>query len=459
MLSQSLTEEIIGRALSSGGDYAEVFVEDTIRNTLILSSKGVDTAITGEDYGASVRVFRGVNCIYTYTNDTSRKSLLELASRAASAIGTLGADRPITMVERYSLNRTPIKTIPSSVPNRRKAEVLHAIYAAAIDYSPEVVQCVVTHRDVDQKIFIATSDGSYTTDRRVYTRLYCRAVASDGEQNQTGISRPDSQAGMELYEMVPPEALGREAGQKAVNMLHARPSPTGEMPVVINNGNGAVFFHEACGHSLESAAVSLGVSLFGDKLGQKIASEKVTAIDDGTIPGGWGSLNVDDEGVPTTRNVLIEKGVLKGFMIDRLGGRRMNMPPTGCGRKESYRFCPTSRMTNTYIAAGDDADADIIGSIDHGLFAASIGGGTANTQTGAFNFNVLEAYLIRNGQIAYPVRGATIIGMAGEALKCIEMVGKALSFGPGMCGASSGSLPVSSGQPMIKLSRLTVGGK
>lgn len=459
MLSQILTEEIIARALASGGDYAEVFVEDTIRNTLILSGGKLDTAMAGEDYGASIRVLRGTECVYAYTNDTSRTSLLELAFRAASALGNIGRDSRVTLVERYNLNRSPIKVIPSSLPNGSKVEILRRAYDAALEYSSDIVQCVVTHQDVDQKIFIATSDGFYSSDRRVYTRFLVKAVASDGAQNQTGTSRPDSQMGMELYETMTPQKMGSEASRKATTMLHAVSSPVGEMPVVISNGNGGVFFHEACGHSLESAAVGRNTSLYCGKVGRKIASDKVTAIDDGTIPNGWGSINIDDEGLPSTRQVLIEKGILKGYMIDRLGGRLMGMAPTGCGRKESYRFCPTSRMTNTYIAPGDDEDEDIIGSIDYGLFAATIGGGTANCQTGSFNFNVLEAYLIKNGKIAHPVRGATLTGMAGEALQQIEMVGKHMEIGAGMCGAASGSLPVGSGQPMIKLSKLVVGGK
>ena len=251
----------------------------------------------------------------------------------------------------------------------------------------------------------------------------------------------------------------RKAAQAAVVKLHADFCPAGRMPVVIGNGFGGVIFHEACGHSLEATAVAFGNSEFCGKLGQKIASDKVTAIDDGTMPNEWGSSNVDDEGTPTTRLVLIENGVLKNYMVDRLNGRRMGMAPTGSGRRQDYTFAPTSRMRNTYIAPGDDEDDEIISSCGDGLYAKSMGGGSVNPVTGEFNFAVEEGYLIRDGKIDRPVRGATLIGRGADILPKIDRVGKDMKMAQGMCGSLSGSVPTNVGQPMIRVTDITVGGR
>ena len=225
------------------------------------------------------------------------------------------------------------------------------------------------------------------------------------------------------------------------------------------NGFGGVIFHEACGHSLEATSVGIGASQMAGKLGQQIANEKVTAIDDGTIVGAWGSYNIDDEGNPAARNVLIEKGVLKGYMIDRLGSRRMGMPVTGSSRREDYTYEPTSRMTNTFIDNGPDKNEDIIASIEYGLYARSMGGGSVNPLTGAFNFAVNEGYIVRNGKICEPVRGASLIGTGSQILQDIDMVGQNLATGQGMCGSSSGSVPTDVGQPLIRVRTITVGGR
>ncbi len=250
-----------------------------------------------------------------------------------------------------------------------------------------------------------------------------------------------------------------KAAKQAVTMLHAEPCPAGVMPVVIDGGFGGVIFHEACGHSLEAAAVAFGNSEFAGKLGQRIASPVVTAVDDGTLPNAWGSLNIDDEGLPTTRLVLIENGILKNYMIDKLNARRMNMAPTGSGRRQDYTFAPTSRMRNTFIAAGSDDEAEIISSCPDGLYARSMGGGSVNPVTGEFNFAVDEGYLIRGGRIDRPVRGASLIGRGSDILMKIDRVGKNLRLAQGMCGASSGSVPVNVGQPMIRVTDITVGGR
>ena len=255
------------------------------------------------------------------------------------------------------------------------------------------------------------------------------------------------------------DSYGREAAKQAYTMLHAKNCPAGRMTVAIDNGFGGVIFHEACGHSLEATSVAKGNSVFTGMLGKQIASTKVTAIDDGTIPNAWGSLNIDDEGNKTQKNILIENGILKSYMIDKLNGRRMGMAPTGSGRRQSYKYAPTSRMTNTYIANGDDNPEDIIKSISDGLYAKKMGGGSVNPVTGEFNFAVSEGYLVKNGVIQEPVRGASLIGKGSDILMDIDMVGNNMAKGQGMCGSSSGSIAVNVGQPMIRVKEITVGGR
>ena len=265
--------------------------------------------------------------------------------------------------------------------------------------------------------------------------------------------------GMELYDMKTPEDAGTEAARQAVTMLHAGYAPAGNMAVAIENGFGGVIFHEACGHSLEATSVATGRSQFCGKLGQQIASPIVTAIDDGTEPNSWGSNNIDDEGHPTQKLVLIENGILKNYLVDRLGSRRMGMPATGCGRRQNYHYEPTSRMSNTYIAAGKDDPEEIIGTMEYGLYAAAMGGGSVNPVTGEFNFAVREGYMVRDGKIAEPVRGATLIGKGSEILPKIDRVSRNLESAQGMCGSKSGSIPTNVGQPLIRVSSITVGGR
>ena len=284
-------------------------------------------------------------------------------------------------------------------------------------------------------------------------------MAEQNSETQTGAFNPGRRMGMEMFDIVNPTDVGIRAAKQAVVMAGAGYCPAGVMPVAIENGFGGVIFHEACGHSLEASSVAYGQSQFAGKLGQKIANEKVTAIDDGTIPGAWGSINIDDEGTPAQKNVLIENGILKSYMIDKFNGRRMGMASTGNARRQSYQYTTTSRMTNTYIAPGTDKNEDIIGSIELGLYAASMGGGSVNPVTGEFNFAVNEGYMIRNGKICEPVRGASLVGKGSDVIQNIDMVGADMEMGQGMCGSSSGSVPTNVGQPLIRVSTITVGGR
>jgi TldD protein len=310
-----------------------------------------------------------------------------------------------------------------------------------------------------QKVLIANSDGLFVEDSRTRTRLSIEAIAAQGSEKQSGAYLPGAHAGLEFMENLDIEWYAREAARTAKTMLGADFAPSGKIPVIIDNEFGGVIFHEACGHGLEATSVAKKASVFADKLGEQVCSPLVTAIDDGTIANAWGSLNIDDEGHPTQRNVLIENGVLKSYLIDKLGGRKMGMASTGSGRRESYKFAPTSRMTNTYIDAGTSTPEEIIANTEYGLYAKYMGGGSVNPATGDFNFAVREGYIVRNGKIERPVKGATLIGKGIDVLRKIDMVGTNLAYGQGMCGSLSGSIPTDVGQPMIRVSELTVGGR
>ncbi len=447
-------------ALSTGGDFAEVFAEDSRMTSLHMIANKMENALSGRDYGAGIRIFKGTNSVYVYTNDTSREGLVDAARKAAAAMGdakALGID--IVLKNKTYKNINPVVIKPADVDIKLKAQKVREAHDAAKSYSDLISQVSVSYIQKRQRIQIANSEGLFADDYRTRIRLYTTAVASDGTENQTGTTGPGKQMGFEIFDEIDPECYGTDAARCAVTMLKADLCPAGKMPVAIENGFGGVIFHEACGHSLEATSVAKGQSVFCDMLGQKVASDVVTAIDDATIPNGWGSFNIDDEGEDSRKNVLIENGVLKSYLVDKLNGRRMGMPSTGSGRRQSYAYAPTSRMSNTYIAAGESSDSEIISSISEGLYCAQMGGGSVNPITGEFNFMVQEGYLIKNGKIDKPVRGATLIGKGSEVIKNIDMVGKDMKTGQGMCGSVSGSLPADVGQPLIRVSEITVGGR
>ena len=460
MIKREVCERVLRRAASTGADFAELFRENTVNHSVHMIDSKVDAVTDAVVAGAGIRVFKGLRSVTASTVDTSEEGLMRCADAAAAALGEGTAQIDIVLTERLFGDIHPVKIVPSTVPNLRKIEILKEGYFAAKDYDPSITQVSGAIMDADHNILIANSEGLYTQDRQIRTRMYLTAIAEKDGETQTGSCNPGRRMGLEVFgTVIDPRQVGIKAAKQAVVMASAGYCPAGVMPVAIGNGFGGVIFHEACGHSLEATSVAYGMSEFTGKLGEVIANEKVTAIDDGTIPNAWGSINIDDEGTPARKNVLIEKGVLKGYMIDKMGGRRMNMEPTGSARRESYAYATTSRMTNTYIAAGEDKNEDIIASIEYGLYAKEMGGGSVNPATGEFNFAVSEGYMIRNGKICEPVRGASLVGRGSEVIKKIDMVGNDLELGQGMCGSSSGSVPVNVGQPLIRVSSITVGGR
>ncbi|MGL6119350.1 MAG: TldD/PmbA family protein [Fusobacteriaceae bacterium] len=459
MIDKKLLETVLEKALSTGGDFSEIYVGERWDNSISLISGKIENSVSGTDFGVGIRVIKDLYDIYAYTNDASEDSLIKLAEEVANGIMGVNKGIKVILKEEKIENISNVKIFPNDVSKEKKIEVMKKANKAANDYSELITQVKVVYTDYTEDVLIANSSGQLIKDKRVRTRFTVQSVASKDGDMQTGNISPGAAAGFEFIEGLDVESIGREASRIAVTMVGAELCPSGQMPVVIDNGFGGVIFHEACGHGLEASSVAKKTSVFSGKLGQQVANSKVTAIDDGTIPNEWGTLNVDDEGRKPQKKILIEKGILKSYMVDILGGKRMKVESTGSGRRQSYAFAPTSRMTNTFIAPGEDSFEDMIKSVEKGLYAKYMGGGSVNTATGDFNFAVMEAYLIENGKITKPVKGATLIGNGPKILMEIDMVGTNFSNAAGMCGASSGTIPAAVGQPAIRVANITVGGR
>jgi len=459
VFSDDFLQAIVRAALSRGGDYADVFVEETADAIVGYSDRKVTSISSGVIQGAGIRIIDGRNFVYLYASDVDEQGLQALArdcaaARKAGAAGVMAAGRAVGAKRLHSY-----AVYPGTVDMARKVDLVRRGDAAAREASGEISQVVISYLDRHQKVEMATSEGRIVRDERVRTRYVVEAIAQRGDRKETGYFAPGKSRGFELFDTITPESVAREAARIALVMLDADYAPAGTMPVVIDNGFGGVIFHEACGHALEATSVADDASVFCGKLDQKIAADCVTAIDDGTIPNEWGSAAYDDDALETRRNVLIQDGVLKSYLVDRLGQAKMGTPANGCGRRESYRFAPTSRMSNTYIDNGKHKLADLIASVDTGLYCRNMGGGSVNPPTTDFNFAVSEAYLIEKGKLGKPVKNATLIGKGSEILMNVDMVADNLEFGTGMCGSSSGSVPANVGQAAILVHGLVIGGR
>ena len=463
MLDQALVGDVLRRARQGGADFAELYVERWRRRAMRVLSGEVKEATSGLEYGAGLRLFYGTEVAYAYTNDLSPASLLEVADTLVrlkgsagqvDAQGQGGLDFRKTVAQGLHAPQVPF----SAKDKRYRLERILEAEAGA-KAGPQIKQVQSYLMEWEQEVLIANSEGTWAEDRRVRTRLVVTAIAQDETGMQTGSAGPGLSVGLELFERYPPAEVGRRAGLQALTNLRAKPAPAGTMPVVIGNGFGGVIFHEALGHLLETTSVAKKASVLSDKLGEKVASDCVTYIDDGTTPHGWGSQEFDDEGRPTERTVLIENGVLKSYMVDRLGSLLTGYRPTGSGRRQDYTFAPTSRMRNTFIAPGNTPKEKLFEGIEFGLYAADMGGGQVRPGSGEYNFAVKEGYVIRHGRIEEPVRGAMLVGKGPESIQKIVAVSDDLETGPGMCGSLSGSLPVEVGQPHLLISEIVVGGQ
>ncbi|MDP0493202.1 MAG: TldD/PmbA family protein [Fusobacterium sp. JB021] len=459
MLDKKLLNKILEEALSTGGDFAEIFIEKKNVNSLFLTEGKLERSNSGKDFGVGIRIFKETYSVYGYTNDVEEENLMNSVRKISKAIEGIKKDIVINLEKKEYENINKIEVYPEDVHKSEKVKIMKKAYEAAKNYDPIIKEVRISYLDVKQNVTIINSDGLWVDDERVRSRISIESIAEENGEMQTGRTSPGASMGFEFLRDLDIESYAKEASRIAKTMLYADYCPSGKMPVIIDHKFGGVIFHEACGHGLEATSVAKGNSIFAGKVGEQIASPLVTFVDDGTLKNEWGSLTVDDEGTKTKRNVLIEKGILKGYMIDKLNGRRMGMESTGSGRRESYKYSPTSRMTNTFILNGDSNLEEMIKNTKKGLYAKYMGGGSVNPATGDFNFAVMEGYLIEEGKITKPVRGATLIGNGGEVLKKIDMVGDNLGYGQGMCGSVSGSIPTNVGQPAIRIKEILVGGR
>lgn len=457
-IDQTLAKNILDAALATGGDFAEVFMESTNNETLQMRQGMLANANVSKVTGAAVRVIKDGTEVNASVTDYSYDKLLATAKVLA---GSFDGEKSVD-VQEFVEKDVDIVVHPQRVHGNDYSQELALLKGAtegAKSYSQEIVQIIAQLAKNEKSIFVFASDGTWQTDYRCNTRLACQVVASDGKDMQPGFRSFGRNQGMEMFDGFDAVEFGNAVAKNAVEMLHAEQMTGGEMPVVIHNGFGGVILHEACVHGLEATSVAKGMSVFCGKLGQKVASDIVNAVDDGTNENLWGSINVDDEGTPAKRNLLIENGILKSYLVDKRNAPKMNHPITGSSRRESYKYQTTSRMTNTYFLPGESTFEDIIKNTKYGLFAKEMGGGSVNPATGEFNFAVDVAYLIEDGKITKPVKGATLVGSGKDVLLRIDMIANNLEYGYGMCGSASGSIPTIVGQPTIRVSSMTVGGK
>ncbi len=460
MLPEQSIQKIINTALRNGGDLAEVYLEDTDRLTLVLDDQKLETATRGSDIGGGVRVFYGQTAAYAYTDDLSEGALLAAAEAAAAAARSTNQARvAVDLTRRIPSVTHPIKRPFDQMSIAEKAALLRQIDQTGRATSSLISQLMTSYTQTSRRVWIYNSDGVWAEDERFMLELRASLVAKRGDALQTITTGLGGQTGLEMLDERDPLTAVKEAAETAVHMLDAKPAPAGEMTVVINNGWGGVLFHEACGHCMEADFITSGASAYAGMVGERVGPDFLTAIDDGTIPNRRGSLRFDDEGTPAQKVTLIENGILKEYMWDLTEARRLGRESTGNGRRQSFRHMPMPRMTNTYIDAGPHDPEEIIRSTKKGLFAKRLGGGQVEIGRGDYVFAVTEGYLIEDGRLTTPVRGATLVGNGPETLRQIDMIGSDLALDPGigMCGKGQ-SARVSVGQPTVRVPKLTVGG-
>jgi TldD protein len=473
-LTERLLERCLGEALSAGGEFADLYFEAVTSTSLGMDEGIVKTAAQGISVGCGIRVLSGERTGFAYTDDLSPERLLKAARTAALIASGPQTQRVQGFTETSTPSLYPVTGVTADAEIADKLKLIERANKAARDFDPRITQVRASINDELRRILIAASDGTFASDTQPLARLNVAVIAKDatganGSGNTArGTSGGGGRVNLDFFTSArgpgetdkSPEHFAREAARTAILQLDAVAAPAGEMEVVLGPGWPGVLIHEAVGHGLEADFNRKKTSAFAGLIGQQVASSKVTVVDNGRMPGRRGSLNVDDEGNPTQETVLIENGVLRGYLSDKLSSRLMDMPNTGSGRRESYQSIPMPRMTNTYMLNGQDEPSDILKSVKRGLYAVNFGGGQVDITSGKFVFTASEAYLIEDGVVTAPVKGATLIGNGPEALKYVSMVGNdlALDEGVGTCGKAGQSVPVGVGMPTVKLDRMTVGG-
>ncbi|MGZ4153367.1 MAG: TldD/PmbA family protein [Actinomycetota bacterium] len=458
MLDRDLASEILRAARVRGGSFAELFVEERVSVSIRLDDGKVEELTSGLDRGAGVRVARGTSYGYAFSNRLDRDALLRAAEAAAAAIPDDGPGDVADLRELQPPVVHRVKEPADAVAAADKVAWLREADETARAFAPDVRQVTASYGDSVQRVLIATSDGRFVQEERPRVRLVVQVVAGRDGVIQTGFHGPAALAGIEFIRANPPSEVATVAARRAVTMLDSGPAPAGEMPVVLAPGMGGVLFHEAVGHPLEADIVDKEASVYRGKVGQQVASSLVNGVDDATVPNGWGSFSFDDEGTPAQRTVLFEEGVLRGMLYDRLRAEKDGVPSTGNGRRQSYASPPIARMTNTYILNGSSKPDDILSSTERGVFVTALGGGQTNPASGDFVFGVSEGFLIENGRVGKPVRGANLIGRAMEVMSSVDAVADDFGTWQGICGKNGQSAPVDSGSPTLRIARITVGG-
>jgi TldD protein len=457
---RGLLRATIARALGWGGDFAEVYVEDRDSLGLRLEDGRIEQTSGGREVGAAVRLLSGEHTYYAYSDALDEAGLTSAADAVAAAVRAGAGGQAVVKLGavRSEPGRHPVLIPPDGVAIARKAALVRAANEAARASGAEIVQVIVGYADSRQRVLIANSLGDLVADDRTRTRLSAQVVARRGEVIQTGHETVGGSAGFELLDETIAREVAEAAAAKARTMLDSRPAPIGAMPVVLANGFGGTLFHEACGHGLEADAIAKGASIYAGKLGETVATSIVNAYDDGSLINGWGSQAFDDEGIPTQRTQVIKDGRLVGYLYDRLRAREAGARTTGNGRRQSFRHVPIPRMTTTYIAPGDAEAADIIAATPRGFYAKSLAGGQVEPASGSFVFGVAEGYLIEDGHLTAPLRGATLVGNGIDILMKIDMIAADFDVKTGICGKDGQGVPVGTGQATLRISEMTVGG-
>jgi len=463
MISKALALKVLNEALATGGDYAEIYLEQNDSQAVTLENGKVETNGNRRGFGAGIRILNGLKSVYGYTSVLSAKSLITLAHDLAASYTGIRQITVKSIAKQTVKVINPIEDHLNDVPVAEKITLLKKCYAitAAVDKRLVRIQNIFSNYRKNIEIFSAEGpEGKQFENSEERGRLVMVAAAAENGKIETYFEGPGRFAGWHWFkDVLDWKAKAKECGEKAIMMMGAKECPSGRYPVVIANGWGGVIFHEACGHSLEATATAKHLSVFSDSIGQVIANPIVSAYDDGTMPNEWGSNNIDSEGHVTQKNQLIRDGVCVGFLVDKFNGRRLKMEANGASRRQNYKYEPTSRMSNTYIASGKDKPEDIIKDTPLGIYVTNFGGGSVNPTTGEFNFSASEAYIIRDGKVCEPVRGCTLIGSGKEVLMNIDRAADDVDLGQGMCGSVSGSIPVNVGQPTIRIKEITVGGR
>ena len=458
LLEPDLLELTLREAVRGGGEFAEVFVEDRRSSSARLDDGRIEELVSGRERGAGIRVVHGDTTGFAHTADLSPRGLRAAAAAAAGAARGGGDVRAVALPKAATSYDNDVVVIPDTVPKATKIEMLKRADDAARSEGAAIRSVSASFAEGRRRILVANSDGLLATDERVRTRFYVQAVAAGDTGMQTGYDAPGRTMGFEYYDEFAVEDIARKAARQALTLLDAVPAPSGKVPVVLMRGAGGVLFHEACGHGLEADLVERDASVFAGRVGTKVAANGVTLIDDGTYAKEWGTFAIDDEGQPARSNTLVDDGVLTDYMWDLVRARKQGRASSGNGRRETYQVLPMVRMTNTFVVAGETDPDDIIADTEFGVYCVQLGGGQVNTATGDFVFGVTEGYLIENGVITKPIRPAQLIGNGPATLRDIDAIGNDFATWSGMCGKSGQSVPVSSGQPTMRVQNLTIGG-